>query len=55
MKPDADQPKPPESKPGSKPDAKDDLKSLPEAKAELNLKPKRTTFRFDAADRQACL
>ena len=29
MKPDADQPKAPESKSGSKPDAKDDLKSLP--------------------------
>ena len=29
MKPNADQPKAPESKPGSKPDAKDDLKSLP--------------------------
>ena len=29
MEPDADQPKGPESKPGSNPDAKDDLKSLP--------------------------
>jgi hypothetical protein len=29
MKPNADQPKAPESKPGSKPNAKDDLKSLP--------------------------
>ena len=29
MKPHADQPNPPESKPGSNPDAKDDLKSLP--------------------------
>ena len=29
MEPNADQPKAPESKPGSKPNAKDDLKSLP--------------------------
>ena len=29
MKPNADQPKTPESKPGAKPDTKDDLKSLP--------------------------
>jgi len=34
MKPNADQPKAPDSKPGSKPKAKDDLKSLPEANAE---------------------
>jgi H+-transporting ATPase len=29
MKPKADQPKAPESKPGPKPDPKDDLKSIP--------------------------
>ena len=37
MKPNADQPKAPESKPGSKPDAKDDLKSLPLAEVEKKL------------------
>ncbi len=37
MKPKADQPKPPESKPGSKPDAKDDLKSLPLPEVEKKL------------------
>ncbi|MGP8107183.1 MAG: plasma-membrane proton-efflux P-type ATPase [Desulfobaccales bacterium] len=37
MKPNADQPKPPESKPGSKPDAKDDLKSLPLPEVEKKL------------------
>ena len=41
MKPNADQPKAPESKPGSKPDAKDDLKSLPmpEVQAKLGSSP----------------
>ena len=41
MEPDADQPKAPESKPGSKPDAKDDLKSLPmpELQAKLGSSP----------------
>jgi H+-transporting ATPase len=41
MKPDTDQPKVPESKPGSKPDAKDDLKSLPmsELQAKLGSSP----------------
>ena len=41
MKPNADQPKAPESKPGSKPDAKDDLKSLPmpELQAKLGSSP----------------
>ena len=38
MKPTADQPKPPESKPGSKPHAKDDLKSLPLAEVEKKLR-----------------
>jgi len=37
MKPNADQPKPPKSKPGSKPDAKDDLKSLPLPEVEKKL------------------
>ena len=37
MKPDADQPKAPEPKPGSKPEAKDDLKSLPLAEVEKKL------------------
>jgi H+-transporting ATPase len=37
MKPDADQSKAPESKPGSKPDAKDDLKSLPLSEVEKKL------------------
>jgi len=37
MKPNADQPKPPESKPGSKPNAKDDLKSLPLPEVEKKL------------------
>ena len=37
MKPHADQPKAPESKPGSKPDAKDDLKSLPMPEVEKKL------------------
>ena len=37
MKPDTDQPKTPESKPGSKPDAKDDLKSLPLPEVEKKL------------------
>ncbi len=37
MKPNADQPKAPESKPGSKPDAKGDLKSLPMAEVEKQL------------------
>jgi H+-transporting ATPase len=41
MKPNADQPKASESKPGSKPDAKDDLKSLPmsELQAKLGSSP----------------
>jgi len=41
MEPNADQPKAPESKPGSKPDAKDDLKSLPmpELQAKLGSSP----------------
>jgi H+-transporting ATPase len=41
MKPNTDQPKAPESKPGSKPDAKDDLKSLPmpELQARLESSP----------------
>ncbi|MBU4234183.1 MAG: plasma-membrane proton-efflux P-type ATPase [Desulfobacterales bacterium] len=41
MEPSADQPKPPESKPGSNPDAKDDLKSLPmsELQAKLGASP----------------
>ena len=41
MKPNADQHKAPESKPGSKPDAKDDLKSLPmsELQAKLGTSP----------------
>ncbi len=41
MKPNNDQPKAPESKPGSKPDAKDDLKSLPmpELQAKLGSSP----------------
>jgi H+-transporting ATPase len=41
MKPNTDQPKVPESKPGSKPDAKDDLKSLPmsELQAKLGSSP----------------
>ncbi|MGC2412192.1 MAG: HAD-IC family P-type ATPase, partial [Stellaceae bacterium] len=37
MKPNAAQPKTPESKPGSKPNAKDDLKSLPLAEVEKKL------------------
>ena len=37
MKPNNDQPKVPESKPGSKPDAKDDLKSLPIAELQAKL------------------
>ena len=37
MEPNADQPKAPESKPGSKPDAKDDLKSLPMPELETKL------------------
>jgi len=37
MKPDADQPKAPASKPGSKPNAKDDLKSLPLPEVEKKL------------------
>ena len=37
IKPNADQPKAPESKPGSKPDAKDDLKSLPMPEVEKKL------------------
>ena len=37
MKPNADQPKAPESKPGSKPNAKDDLKSLPMPEVEKKL------------------
>ncbi len=37
MKPNTDQSKAPESKPGSKPDAKDDLKSLPMAEVEKKL------------------
>ena len=37
MKPNADQPKAPESKPGSKPEAKDDLKSLPMPEVEKKL------------------
>ena len=37
MKPNAAQPKAPESKPGSKPNAKDDLKSLPLAEVEKKL------------------
>ncbi len=37
MKPTDDQPKPPESKPGSKPHAKDDLKCLPLAEVEKKL------------------
>ena len=37
MEPNADQPKAPESKPGSKPDAKDDLKSLPLPEVEKKL------------------
>ena len=37
LKPDADQPKAPASKPGTKPDAKDDFKSLPLAEVEKKL------------------
>jgi H+-transporting ATPase len=37
MKPNTDQPKPPESKPGSKPNAKGDLKSLPLPEVEKKL------------------
>jgi H+-transporting ATPase len=37
MKPSSDQPKAPESKPGSTPDAKDDLKSLPMAELQAKL------------------
>jgi H+-transporting ATPase len=37
MKPNTDQPKAPESKPGSKPEAKDDLKSLPMPELEKKL------------------
>ena len=37
MKPNTDQPKAPESKPGSKPKAKDDLKSLPMPELEKKL------------------
>ena len=37
MKPNADQLKAPESKPGSKPDSKDDLKSLPMPEVEKQL------------------
>src|SRR5271165_1777898 len=37
MEPNADQPKAPESKPGSKPNAKDDLKSLPMPEVEKKL------------------
>jgi len=37
MKPNADQPRAPESKPGSKPNAKDDLKSLPLPEVEKKL------------------
>lgn len=37
LKPDADQPKAPASKPGAKPDAKDDLKSLPLPEVEKKL------------------
>ncbi|MGO9124399.1 MAG: cation-transporting P-type ATPase [Terriglobales bacterium] len=37
MKPNADQPKAPESKPGAKPNAKDDLKSLPLPEVEKRL------------------
>src|SRR5208282_985687 len=37
MKPNGDQPKAPESKPGSKPDSKDDLKSLPLPEVEKQL------------------
>ena len=41
MEPNADQPKAPESKPGSKPNVKDDLKSLPmpELQARLGSSP----------------
>ena len=41
MKPNTDQPKTPESKPGAKPDGKDDLKSLPmpELQAKLGSSP----------------
>ena len=41
MEPNADQPKAPESKPGSKPESKDDLKSLPmpEPQAKLGSSP----------------
>jgi len=42
MKPSADQPKAPESKPGAKPDAKDDLKSLPCRKWKKNFSRLRT-------------
>ena len=42
MKPNADQPKAPESKPGSKPDAKDDLKSLPMPEVEKDWGRRRT-------------
>ena len=37
MKPNADQPQAPDSKPGAKPDAKEDLKSLPMAEVEKKL------------------
>jgi H+-transporting ATPase len=41
MEPNADQPKAPESKPGSKPESRDDLKSLPmpELQAKLGSSP----------------
>ena len=37
MKTNTDQPKAPESKPGSKPDAKEDLKTLPMAEVQKKL------------------
>ena len=45
MEPNANQPKAPESKPGSNPNAKDDLKSLPLAEVEKKLGCRRMVLR----------
>jgi len=49
MKSKADQPKAPESKPGSKPKAKDDFKSLPLSEVEKN----ESSNRQDSTDERA--
>ena len=54
MKPNTDQPKAPESKPGSKPESKDDLKSLPLPEVEKKLGSGRNAERDTSGGKDAC-